>query len=181
MSATNLNNLNKTKLIEIINNLREENSALKEMALVMTQTYERLIKLEREQNLNLQYYVYFIKSHLLLLCLYEFQPIIQIFIHMNHSNIWVWLFSVIVSYFSPWKSTFWIPCKCKIWFYVCYSLTRAMMLWKYNSLFNFVTFLLRPSDISLFPTSHCGVLKSSSFSLNETPLSYDRWWVSDVY
>ena len=55
MPDENLNNLKKEKLIQMINDLREENNVLREMHEFMKKTNDRLEKLEREQNKHLQY------------------------------------------------------------------------------------------------------------------------------
>ena len=50
-----LSNMSKDELINIVLDLRTKNSALSEVQRFMEKTNERLVKLEREQNLNLQY------------------------------------------------------------------------------------------------------------------------------
>ena len=54
-NMANLNSLSKANLIKMIEDLKIENTVLKEMHEVMLATNRRLEKLEREQNLNFQY------------------------------------------------------------------------------------------------------------------------------
>ena len=52
---SNLKNLSKDKLIEMINQLKVDNEALKVMTELYKQMNDKIVELERQQNLNLQY------------------------------------------------------------------------------------------------------------------------------